>query len=116
MMSVAEPEARFKPPAGGGVRMWLFNVVITTGFDNLMIFVILSNTVAMTLVHADMSNRWKSSLEVANVVFTGIFFVEMILKWFAVGLRAYFKVGLHKKNQTEKLLDINKERCLRFSL
>ena len=31
-------------------------------------------------------------LSVANVVFTGIFVVEMLLRWIALGFKQYFRV------------------------
>ena len=58
-----------------------------------MIVIIVSNAAAMCCVHSDMSPQWTSALSLTNAIFTGIFVVEMMLKWVALGLSVYFKVS-----------------------
>ena len=115
MMASTQPEAKFKPPIGSPIRLWVFNWVVTRGwvvcyllfgihndlhqcffppsFDNVMIVIIVSNTVAMCCVHSGMSRQWITALSVTNAVFTGIFIIEMMLKWVALGFSVYFKVS-----------------------
>ena len=91
MLSAASPRRKSKPPTNV-VRRWIYDAVISEVFDNFMIVVILANVVSMCMTHEGESAAWIFALSMSNVVFTGIFVVEMLLKWIALGLPAYFKV------------------------
>ena len=91
MLSTASPRRKTKPPSNV-VRRWVYDVVISGPFDNLMLAIILANVVAMCMTHEGESAAWIFALSISNVVFTGTFVIEMLLKWTAMGLPAYFKV------------------------
>ena len=91
MLSAASPRRKSKPPTNV-VRRWIYDAVISEFFDNFMIVVILANVVSMCMTHEGESAAWVFALSMSNVVFTGIFVIEMLLKWIALGLPAYFKV------------------------
>ena len=65
---------------------------MSQAFDCFMVYTILTNVVVMFLTHQGMSARWESSLSIANAVYTGIFVMEMLLKWGAIGIKPYFQV------------------------
>ncbi|NXO30953.1 SCN5A protein, partial [Cisticola juncidis] len=60
-------------------------------FDLTITICIVMNTLFMALEHNNMSNTFKSMLKVGNLVFTGIFTAEMILKIIALDPYYYFQ-------------------------
>ena len=50
--------------------------------------------------HEGQSEQWDNALSASNAVFTGIFVVEMLLKWMAIGIPLYFQVRLGLNQET----------------
>eukprot|EP00808_Paulinella_micropora_P023985 g29760.t1 len=73
-----------------------FQLVENTWFQAFILFVIVLNTVVLGLEHYEMSQQLIDFMEISNLVFTSIFFVEMILKMIAYGLRGYFEESLNR--------------------
>ncbi|XP_075778956.1 sodium channel protein type 5 subunit alpha-like isoform X5 [Pelodiscus sinensis] len=67
-------------------------ILVTDPFTDLTITVcIVINTIFMALEHYNMTNTFKSMLRIGNMVFTGIFTAEMILKIIALDPYYYFQ-------------------------
>jgi len=90
MMATTKPKARYPVPSNA-LRRACYHVALSNTFDKAMVLVIIANIVTMCMTHEGMSERWKSSLMIADVVFTGIYVVEMGLKQAALGFKAYFQ-------------------------
>ncbi len=91
MMATTKPKTKYVPPTNPP-RRWVFFLVMSDTFDNLMILIILSNVFVMFLTHQGQSEAWDIALNGANIAFTGAYVLEMLLKWTAIGLPLYFKV------------------------
>ena len=97
MMATTRPKTKYKVPANT-LRRWAFRLVISNAFDNFMIAVILANVFTMFLTHQGQSQAWVTALSGANVAFTSVFVLEMLLKWAAIGLPLYFQVRRRFRN------------------
>ena len=68
--------------------------VTKNSFDMAITFIIVLNTLTMSMEYhlpeGGMSELYQYVLEVSGVVFSGIFFLECILKLFGLGLKEYF--------------------------
>ena len=67
-------------------------------FDRLIIFCIVASTIAMGMEYEGMSDDYSRTLEYAEVVFTVIFTIEMLLKIWALG-----GLGAYLSDRTNKL-------------
>ncbi|KAM3610159.1 uncharacterized protein V6R79_026259 [Siganus canaliculatus] len=74
------------------LRQKLHAVVVHPLFDLFIVLCLIINTVFMSLVHFPLTYEFAVVLEVANLVFLGIFTAEMILKLVAMDPCSYFKV------------------------
>eukprot|EP00197_Chlamydomonas_leiostraca_P007141 CAMPEP_0202863718 /NCGR_PEP_ID=MMETSP1391-20130828/4242_1 /ASSEMBLY_ACC=CAM_ASM_000867 /TAXON_ID=1034604 /ORGANISM="Chlamydomonas leiostraca, Strain SAG 11-49" /LENGTH=470 /DNA_ID=CAMNT_0049543381 /DNA_START=24 /DNA_END=1433 /DNA_ORIENTATION=+ len=63
---------------------------MTEAAEYAMFAVIMCNAVVLMMVHYGQSHRWDVAISAANACFTGIFIIEMVLKWIAVGIPTYF--------------------------
>ncbi|KAM9409072.1 sodium channel protein type 4 subunit alpha B-like isoform 2-T3 [Pholidichthys leucotaenia] len=74
------------------LRRTCFSIVEHKYFETFIIFVILLSSAALAFEDIYLEQRpvFKTILEYADQVFTYVFVVEMILKWFAYGFKAYF--------------------------
>ncbi|XP_019721876.1 sodium channel protein type 4 subunit alpha B-like isoform X2 [Hippocampus comes] len=81
-----------------GLRTWLnlrracVAVVEHKYFEAFITFVILLSSVALAVEDIHLEKRWllKTILVYADQVFTFVFVLEMLLRWFAGGLKKYF--------------------------
>jgi hypothetical protein len=55
-------------------------------FNNTIIIIIVFNTAFLASEHYDMPDSMKLVGDYANLVFTAIFFIEMILKLYGLGI------------------------------
>mmetsp|Transcript_8574 Transcript_8574/g.25632 ORF Transcript_8574/g.25632 Transcript_8574/m.25632 type:complete len:1547 (-) Transcript_8574:159-4799(-) len=65
-------------------------LVESNEFNTFIMLVIVANTIAMCCYYAQMPESMENDLFIANLVFTGIFIVEVILKMCADGVLGYF--------------------------
>lgn len=74
------------------MRGWAVTIVGHPTFEWLILALIFASSITLAFedVHLDEKPQLKKALYILNFVFTGIFLVEMILKWFALGLWNYF--------------------------
>ena len=67
----------------------IFRLVESSLFNFAIYVLIVANTVVLALERYDLSEEEELTLMIANYAFTAIFFIEMILKIIALGLKNY---------------------------
>ncbi|XP_075996190.1 voltage-dependent L-type calcium channel subunit alpha-1D [Genypterus blacodes] len=83
----ARPLRRYIPKNPYQYKFWY--VVNSTGFEYIMFVLIILNTLCLAIQHHGQSQLFSYSMDVLNMVFTGVFTVEMILKLVAFKPRGY---------------------------
>ncbi|XP_042526429.1 voltage-dependent L-type calcium channel subunit alpha-1C [Dipodomys spectabilis] len=84
----ARPLRRYIPKNQHQYKVWY--VVNSTYFEYLMFVLILLNTICLAMQHYGQSCLFKSAMNILNMLFTGLFTVEMILKLIAFKPKHYF--------------------------
>ncbi|XP_076859146.1 voltage-dependent L-type calcium channel subunit alpha-1D isoform X4 [Brachyhypopomus gauderio] len=82
------PLRRYIPKNHYQYKFWY--VVNSTGFEYVMFVLIILNTLCLAIQHHGQSHLFNYAMDVLNMVFTGVFTVEMILKLIAFKPRGYF--------------------------
>nr|Q2XVR4.1 RecName: Full=Sodium channel protein type 4 subunit alpha B; AltName: Full=Voltage-gated sodium channel subunit alpha Nav1.4b [Tetraodon nigroviridis]ABB29444.1 voltage-gated sodium channel Nav1.4b [Tetraodon nigroviridis] len=74
------------------IRRACFIIVENNYFESFIVFMILlsSGALAFEDIYLEKHQLIKTILEYADKVFTYVFVVEMVLKWFAYGFKSYF--------------------------
>uniref|UniRef100_A0A8C4ZAA6 Sodium channel protein n=1 Tax=Gadus morhua TaxID=8049 RepID=A0A8C4ZAA6_GADMO len=75
------------------LKGWLYFIVMDPFVDLGITVCIVLNTVFMAMEHYPMTPAFEHMLSVGNLVFTGIFTAEMVLKLLAMDPYYYFQVG-----------------------
>uniref|UniRef100_A0A3Q3INQ7 Voltage-dependent calcium channel alpha-1 subunit IQ domain-containing protein n=1 Tax=Monopterus albus TaxID=43700 RepID=A0A3Q3INQ7_MONAL len=86
----AQPLKLYIPKNPVQYKFWY--IINSTGFEYVMFVLILLNTVtlAVQLQHYEQSKTFSDTMDILNMVFTGLFTAEMLLKLLALQLRHYF--------------------------
>uniref|UniRef100_A0A665U6U6 Voltage-dependent L-type calcium channel subunit alpha n=1 Tax=Echeneis naucrates TaxID=173247 RepID=A0A665U6U6_ECHNA len=84
----ARPLRRYIPKNPYQYKFWY--VVNSTGFEYVMFVLIILNTLCLAIQHHGQSYLFNYAMDILNMVFTGVFTVEMILKLIAFKPRNYF--------------------------
>nr|XP_005989524.1 PREDICTED: voltage-dependent L-type calcium channel subunit alpha-1C [Latimeria chalumnae] len=84
----ARPQRRYIPKNPYQYKVWY--VVNSSYFEYLMFVLILLNTICLAMQHHGRSSSFNDAMDVLNMVFTGLFTVEMVLKLIAFKPRGYF--------------------------
>ncbi|KAM7404441.1 hypothetical protein PAMP_011786 [Pampus punctatissimus] len=84
----ARPLRRYIPKNLYQYKFWY--VVNSTGFEYVMFVLIILNTLCLAIQHHGQSHLFNYAMDILNMVFTGVFTVEMILKLIAFKPRNYF--------------------------
>ncbi|XP_053505780.1 voltage-dependent L-type calcium channel subunit alpha-1C isoform X1 [Ictalurus furcatus] len=84
----ARPLRRYIPKNPYQYKVWY--VVNSTYFEYLMFTLILLNTICLAMQHHGQSPSFNKAMNILNMLFTGLFTVEMILKLIAFKPRGYF--------------------------
>uniref|UniRef100_A0A8C5FYN5 Voltage-dependent L-type calcium channel subunit alpha n=1 Tax=Gouania willdenowi TaxID=441366 RepID=A0A8C5FYN5_GOUWI len=84
----ARPLRRYIPKNPYQYKFWY--VVNSTGFEYVMFVLIILNTLCLAIQHHGQSHVFNYVMDILNMVFTGVFTVEMILKLIAFKPRNYF--------------------------
>ncbi|XP_066523151.1 voltage-dependent L-type calcium channel subunit alpha-1C isoform X9 [Hoplias malabaricus] len=84
----ARPLRRYIPKNAYQYKVWY--VVNSTYFEYLMFTLILLNTICLAMQHHGQSPSFNKAMNILNMLFTGLFTVEMILKLIAFKPRGYF--------------------------
>uniref|UniRef100_A0A7M4G1I1 Voltage-dependent L-type calcium channel subunit alpha n=1 Tax=Crocodylus porosus TaxID=8502 RepID=A0A7M4G1I1_CROPO len=84
----ARPLRRYIPKNQYQYKVWY--VVNSTYFEYLMFILILLNTICLAMQHYGQSCMFKEAMNILNMLFTGLFTVEMVLKLIAFKPKGYF--------------------------
>ncbi|XP_048065446.1 calcium channel, voltage-dependent, L type, alpha 1F subunit isoform X1 [Megalobrama amblycephala] len=84
----AQPLKLYIPKNPVQYKFW--SIINSTGFEYIMFVLILLNTVTLAVQHYEQSKLFSHVMDILNMVFTGLFTVEMIIKLMALRLRHYF--------------------------
>ncbi|KAL1269174.1 hypothetical protein QQF64_031463 [Cirrhinus molitorella] len=84
----ARPLRRYIPKNPYQYKFWY--VVNSTGFEYVMFVLIVLNTLCLAVQHYGQSRLFNYGMDILNMVFTGVFAVEMILKLVAFKPKHYF--------------------------
>uniref|UniRef100_A0A8C4HS97 Voltage-dependent L-type calcium channel subunit alpha-1C n=1 Tax=Dicentrarchus labrax TaxID=13489 RepID=A0A8C4HS97_DICLA len=84
----ARPLRRYIPKNPYQYKVWY--VVNSTYFEYLMFTLILLNTICLAMQHHGQTINFNDAMNILNMLFTGLFTVEMILKLIAFKPRGYF--------------------------
>uniref|UniRef100_A0A672LUQ6 Voltage-dependent L-type calcium channel subunit alpha n=1 Tax=Sinocyclocheilus grahami TaxID=75366 RepID=A0A672LUQ6_SINGR len=82
----AQPLKLYIPKNPVQYKFW--SIINSTGFEYIMFVLILLNTVTLAVQHYDQSKFFSYVMDILNMVFTGLFTVEMIIKLMALRLRS----------------------------
>ncbi|KAK1799895.1 hypothetical protein P4O66_006414, partial [Electrophorus voltai] len=77
----AQPLILYIPKNPVQYKFW--SMINSTGFEYIMFVLILLNTVTLAVQHYKQSKLFSSAMDILNMVFTGLFTVEMSLKLLA---------------------------------
>ncbi|XP_029689724.1 calcium channel, voltage-dependent, L type, alpha 1F subunit isoform X2 [Takifugu rubripes] len=84
----AQPLKLYIPKNPVQYKFWA--IINSTGFEYVMFVLILLNTVTLAIQHYEQSKTFSHVMDILNMVFTGLFTVEMLLKLLALRPRHYF--------------------------
>ncbi|XP_046727174.1 calcium channel, voltage-dependent, L type, alpha 1F subunit isoform X2 [Silurus meridionalis] len=84
----AQPLKLYIPRNPVQYKFW--SMINSTGFEYIMFVLILLNTVTLAIQHYEQSKLFSYVMDILNMVFTGLFTVEMIVKLLALRLKHYF--------------------------
>uniref|UniRef100_A0A3Q3INW4 Voltage-dependent L-type calcium channel subunit alpha n=1 Tax=Monopterus albus TaxID=43700 RepID=A0A3Q3INW4_MONAL len=84
----AQPLKLYIPKNPVQYKFWY--IINSTGFEYVMFVLILLNTVTLAVQHYEQSKTFSDTMDILNMVFTGLFTAEMLLKLLALQLRHYF--------------------------
>ncbi|CAL8369840.1 unnamed protein product [Lota lota] len=84
----AQPLMLYIPKNPVQYKFW--SIINSTCFEYVMFVLILLNTVTLAIQHYEQSKSFSHIMDILNMVFTGLFTVEMLLKLLALRLRHYF--------------------------
>ncbi|CAL8093988.1 unnamed protein product [Orchesella dallaii] len=73
-------------------RSWCVVFASHPAFEGIILLLIVASSITLCFedIYLDSKPTLKWVLCLLNMAFTGIFFVEMIIKWFAIGIYGYF--------------------------
>uniref|UniRef100_A0A8C7WDJ9 Voltage-dependent L-type calcium channel subunit alpha n=1 Tax=Oncorhynchus mykiss TaxID=8022 RepID=A0A8C7WDJ9_ONCMY len=83
----ARPLRRYIPKNPYQYKFWY--VVNSTGFEYVMFVLIILNTLCLAIQHYGQSHLFNYAMDILNMVFTGVFTVEMIFKLIYLPLQYY---------------------------
>ncbi|KAJ8384165.1 hypothetical protein AAFF_G00207830 [Aldrovandia affinis] len=84
----AQPLKLYIPKNPVQYKFW--SIVNSTAFEYIMFVLILLNTVTLAVQHYEQSKPFNYTMDILNMVFTGLFTVEMLLKILALRPKHYF--------------------------
>ncbi|XP_066934051.1 voltage-dependent T-type calcium channel subunit alpha-1H-like isoform X1 [Clytia hemisphaerica] len=87
---VSEVPSRYKQ-----FKLFCNHLAESSKYSELIMSIIVLNTICMAVEHYNEPERMTKILEILNLIFIWIFTIEMIVKMFGIGLRAYFQMGFN---------------------
>ena len=96
IMTCTVPKSNAPPEDAGWLRKWCYatsSPITNPKFDYAIMVVIALNLLVLMMSHDGMNDDWVLGLYVANCIFTGIFFVEFVIKIIGFTPKGYFSDG-----------------------
>ncbi|KAF8571841.1 hypothetical protein P879_01070 [Paragonimus westermani] len=87
----ARPVKRYIPKQNFQYRIWWF--ITSQPFEYCIFIFILINTISLAMKFEGQPNAYADALDYLNMIFTGVFTVEFVLKLTAFGFKNYFSDG-----------------------
>ncbi|THD25480.1 Voltage-dependent calcium channel type D subunit alpha-1 [Fasciola hepatica] len=84
----ARPVKRYIPKQNFQYRIWWF--ITSQPFEYCIFIFILINTISLAMKFEGQPNAYADALDYLNMIFTGVFTVEFVLKLTAFGFKNYF--------------------------
>ena len=83
------------PPRSCWRRFRAFNLLVSEHkwFSLVVVMTIIANTITMAMAYPFMPPNYELALYICNMIFSIIFFLELVVKWFGMGPKAYFLVA-----------------------
>ncbi|KAL5266763.1 hypothetical protein ACHWQZ_G003966 [Mnemiopsis leidyi] len=88
-----KPQNKYIPNNEEGLRYKLWQVVSSSIYTNLIMFIIFINTIQLMMPYHGMSRDYETGLETVNAILVAVFTVDIILKLAAYGVKQYFLGG-----------------------
>uniref|UniRef100_A0A8C3VFS6 Voltage-dependent L-type calcium channel subunit alpha n=1 Tax=Catharus ustulatus TaxID=91951 RepID=A0A8C3VFS6_CATUS len=95
----ARPLRRYIPKNPYQYKFWY--VVNSTGFEYIMFVLIMLNTLCLAMQHYGQSKLFNDAMDIMNMVFTGVFTVEMVLKLIAFKPKVSLRYALIRSSPQE---------------
>ena len=83
----AKPLERYMPKNKNTIKYKIWQLVVSTGFEYFLLFLITVNTVILMMKWHNQSENIKVVLKLLNIVFTSFFTFECVLKIIAFGFK-----------------------------
>uniref|UniRef100_A0A3Q2HSF6 Voltage-dependent L-type calcium channel subunit alpha n=1 Tax=Equus caballus TaxID=9796 RepID=A0A3Q2HSF6_HORSE len=96
----ARPLRRYIPKNPYQYKFWY--VVNSSPFEYMMFVLIMLNTLCLAMQHYEQSKMFNDAMDILNMVFTGVFTVEMVLKVIAFKPKMFGKVAMRDNNQINR--------------
>jgi len=74
-------------------QLFWYKIVVSSVFETLIMLCILLNIFSMAIIYDGMSESYERMIDYINLIFSGIFFVEAVMKLTAFGFKNYFAIG-----------------------
>ena len=93
---------------GGGVNVRAFckAIINASWFGPLFVVLIIANTIVLAMAYDGMSDSYEKGLDTANLVFTIMFILELVLKVVGMGVEEYGKDPFNKFDAAIVLMSI----------
>ncbi|XP_050531904.1 voltage-dependent calcium channel type A subunit alpha-1 isoform X4 [Daktulosphaira vitifoliae] len=87
----ARPLERYMPKDRNSMKYKIWRLVVSTPFEYFIMILIVLNTLLLMMKFYQQKPIYKATLHYMNMVFTGMFTIECVLKILAFGVRNFFK-------------------------
>ena len=81
---------RLRPPLNSKTRMFFYNLVNSSFFESLIMFIILLNIIFMASIYDTAPKKYIDFLKILDYCFASTYFFEMLIKFYALGFSGYF--------------------------
>ena len=83
-------------PKDDPIRAVFWEIAYSNHFENLVLFLVVVNTLLMATTHKTQSKLWYDFQEGGNTLFVAFFTIEAIIKLYGMGTWSYFISGWNK--------------------
>lgn len=86
LIAEAKPKVDISKRPANKVRGWLYDIAKSGYFEYFIMICIMLNMLQMAIIYDGASDLYINTLEIINLVFTGIFIMECIIKLSGLGI------------------------------